>query len=127
MFNLGKKKSLATNFDQKLVQSLAGSRIPNLTQLKYLKKYLNGTEQKVLFLSLSVLVIAGLFFSVRFYNKHLTVVPVNGGEYIEGEVGSPKYINPLYTSINEVDSDLVSLVYSSLYKRNAHQVFGRSC
>lgn len=118
MFKLGKKKSLNSNLDQKLVQSLKGSRIPSLTQLKYLKKYLNGTEQKLLAVSLLVLLSAGVFFGVRFYYKHLTIVPVFGGEYIEGEVGSPKYINPLYASEDEVDSDLAALVYSALYKRD---------
>lgn len=116
MFKLGKKKSLNFNLDHKLVQSLKGTRIPSLTQLKYLKKYLNSTEQKLLVFSIFVLISAGLFFSVRFYFKHLTIVPAAGGEYIEGEIGSPKYINPLYSSINDVDSDLVGLVYSSLYK-----------
>lgn len=119
MFNLGKKKSLSANLDQKLVQSLKGSRIPNLTQLKYLKKYLNDTEQKILLISLFIMLSAGLFFGARYYAKHLVVVPTAGGEYIEGEVGSPKYINPLYSSINNVDGDLVRLVYSSLYKHDS--------
>lgn len=119
MFNLGKKKSLGANLDQKLVHSLKGSRIPNFTQLKYLKKYLNGTEQKMLLISVSVLLVAGIFFGVRFYSKHLVIEPASGGEYIEGEIGSPKYINPLYSSINDVDGDLVRLVYSSLYKHDA--------
>jgi peptide/nickel transport system substrate-binding protein len=116
MFNLGKKKSLNANLDQRLVQSLKGSRIPNFTQLKYLKKYLNIAEQRLLLASVLVLLFAGIFFSVRFYLKHLVIEPTFGGEYIEGEIGTPKYINPLYSSINDVDGDLVRLVYSSLYK-----------
>jgi peptide/nickel transport system substrate-binding protein len=44
-------------------------------------------------------------------------VPTSGGKYIEGLIGSPKYINPLYAQASDVDSDLAYLVYSSLFDR----------
>jgi len=45
-------------------------------------------------------------------------VPVKGGEYTEALVGTLKYINPLYAVANDVDSDLSSLVFSSIFKRS---------
>lgn len=39
-----------------------------------------------------------------------------GGEYIEGIVGQPLYINPLLSPSNETDSDLSQLIFSSLFK-----------
>jgi peptide/nickel transport system substrate-binding protein len=54
----------------------------------------------------------------NFWNERLEKVPVAGGEYTEGVIGSPRYINPLYNSINDVDRDLSELIYSSLYKYN---------
>ncbi len=39
-----------------------------------------------------------------------------GGEYIEGSVGQPFYVNPLLSQTSEADSDLTQLVYSGLFK-----------
>lgn len=44
--------------------------------------------------------------------------PDTGGTYIEGVVGSPLSINPVLSSFNEVDRDLVSLVFSGLFRLN---------
>lgn len=106
--------------DKKLVSSLAKTRIPNLKQLKYLYKYLNKTEALVLSVSLLIAVIGLGFLAFHFYNNNLEIQPENGGKYIEGSLGSPKYVNPLYASLNEVDQDLSSLIYSSLFKRDIH-------
>ena len=43
-------------------------------------------------------------------------VPKQGGEYIEGIVGQPLYINPLLSQTSEADSDIAQLVYSGLFK-----------
>ena len=42
-----------------------------------------------------------------------TVVPATGGEYSEGMVGQPEYVNPVSAS-TEADLDLVKLIYSNL-------------
>jgi len=49
------------------------------------------------------------------------MVPAVGGSYTEGLVGMPKLINPLYASLNDVDQDIASLVYSGLVKIDKHQ------
>ena len=41
-------------------------------------------------------------------------VPRSGGEYSEGLVGSPKFINPILSQANSVDGDLSRLIFSSL-------------
>lgn len=47
----------------------------------------------------------------------LTVpIPKSGGEYTEGLVGQPLYINPLLSQTSEADSDLAQLIYSGLFK-----------
>lgn len=43
-------------------------------------------------------------------------VPKTGGEYIEGMIGQPLYINPLLSQTNETDADLTQLIYSGLFK-----------
>jgi len=105
------------DLDKKLVFSLAKSRWPNFKQLKYVKKYLSRAERLTVGSCLMIIVFSSLFLAVRFYNTHLEVIPADGGEYVEGVIGSIKYINPLYSSVSDIDSDIASLVYSSLFRR----------
>lgn len=51
-----------------------------------------------------------------FYVNMTSTVPKYGGEYKEGIVGQPIYINPLLSQTSQADSDIVSLVYSGLFK-----------
>ena len=106
-----------TDLDKKLVFSLAKSRWPSLKQLKYVKKYLSQAERLMIGSCLMVIVLSSLFLAVRLYKTHLEIAPVNGGEYIEGVIGSIKYVNPLYSAVSDVDSDIANLVYSSLFRR----------
>ncbi|HPN96379.1 MAG TPA: ABC transporter substrate-binding protein [Candidatus Moranbacteria bacterium] len=51
-----------------------------------------------------------------FYFSKTKSIPAYGGEYIEGIVGQPVYINPILSQSNDVDADLVQLAYSGLLK-----------
>lgn len=53
-----------------------------------------------------------------FYLKLTRSIPKIGGEYIEGSVGQPLYVNPLLSQTSEADSDLTELVYSGLFKND---------
>ncbi len=52
---------------------------------------------------------------------HMTavVVPDYGGTYVEGVAGSPRCINPLLSTYNDVDRDLAALVFNGLTVANA--------
>ena len=58
--------------------------------------------------------IAYLCFS--YYTKNTQKVPDFGGEYVEGMIGQPRFINPVLSQSNDIDSDLSSIIYSSLLK-----------
>jgi len=107
-----------TELDKKLVFSLSKSRVPSFKQFKYIKRFLSWREIWLINFCLIIILVNSIFLAARFYKTHLQVVPINGGEYIEGLVGTPKYINPLYASVSDVDSDIASLVFSSLFKRD---------
>jgi len=47
-----------------------------------------------------------------------TTVAQEGGEHVEGIVGSPMYMNPLLSTFNEADKDLAYLVFSGLTRIN---------
>ena len=108
---------LQTELDKKLVFSLSKSRIPNLQQFKYLKKFLTPRELFIVRINLFIIIICIVILGAKFYKDHLQLVPVRGGKYVEALVGAPVHINPLYASANDVDNDISSLVYSSLFKR----------
>ena len=61
-----------------------------------------------IFLGASVLLLALSF------EKNAGRVPVSGGEYREGAVGQPIYVNPVIANENSVDQDLITLVYAGL-------------
>ena len=106
--------------DRRLVYNLSKKRIPNFRQLKYIKKYLSPKELWAIRVNLAIIFLSIIFLGVYFYFNNLQVVPVAGGVYSEGLIGSPKYINPLYSTVSDVDNDLSQLVYSSLFKRGSN-------
>jgi len=113
-----KNQQYQLELDKKLVFALSKKRVPNLRQLKHIKKYYTKRELSIVYLCLIVIFTSFIFLGTRFYANHLETVPIAGGEYTEGVVGTPKYINPLYANVSDIDNDLTSLIYSSLFKRD---------
>jgi len=91
-------------------------KLTTLTGWQQFLRILNAKE-KMVFFSLILLVLSSsiLLFS-GFYCKNTEIVPSEGGEYIEGVVGSPRFINPVYAASSDVDRDLTELIYSGLMK-----------
>lgn len=84
----------------------------------YAGKYLNKTEKWIVGICFAAIILNVVFLGANFYRTHLRIIPVKGGDYAEGAIGSVKYVNPLYSNASDIDSDLTKLVYSSLFKRN---------
>ncbi len=116
--NFRKGHSFAGERKESTVFSPNSSRIPNSKQLKYIGKYLSKKELTVIRIGFLVIFLVIFYSGNRFYKKHLELIPVKGGVYTEALVGFPKYINPLYASISDVDSDIASLIYSSLFDKD---------
>ncbi len=57
-----------------------------------------------------------LFLSLNFYFENTEIVPAKGGRHIEGVIGSPRFINPIYAQANDVDRDLTELIFAGLMK-----------
>lgn len=88
--------------------------LPSWRQWKQLPKVLAPGERLSIkiastFIGVSILALVGTFI---FENR--IEVPAIGGEYTEGLIGEPQFINPLYASANDVDEDISSLIYSGL-------------
>lgn len=90
----------------------------NSAKIRLLPKVLSKKERYLIITFLFVIAVslASIPFSVFYhYTKN---GPDYGGSFSEGIVGEPYHINPLLSQNNDVDRDLVSLVYSGLMKYN---------
>lgn len=68
-------------------------------------------------LSLALLAAISLVASVLgVYYSFTKPIPVPGGDYSEGIIGQPMYVNPVLAAGNEADADLTRLIYSGLFK-----------
>ncbi len=122
-FGFTKKRKLnQSEIDKKLVYTLSPRKIPSGNQLKHISKFLNPKENLIIKICLLLIVVNAVYLGFDFFKKHLQYAPVPGGEYIEGIVGYPKTINPLYAVNRDVDSDISSLIYSSLFKYDQNGV-----
>jgi len=111
------KHSISSSYlDLKLLRKIKPATFPTWRQLKYLGKFLNPTEKRITWAACITLFLAIVGWSIYAITTHSVLVPKIGGEYSEALIGQPKYINPLFASTNDIDSDISSLVYSGLFK-----------
>lgn len=92
------------------------SRAARLRQLRFLNHVLGKNEGRLFWGAVALFFIALLTGISALAAPHLRAVPATGGSIHEGLIGSPKLINPLYASTNDVDRDLTSLVYAGLVR-----------
>jgi ABC-type transport system substrate-binding protein len=97
---------------------------PSFSQWKQIFKVLKKKE-KITFLCFFVLALGSLgFLTTDFYINHTNVAPALGGTYIEGVVGQPRFINPIYGETNDTDRSLIDVVFSGImtYDNQGHIV-----
>jgi len=93
-------------------------KFPSLQQWSQFFNALSEKEKICFFFFFALTVGAGIFLNLNFYFKNTKIVPDFGGTYREGVIGQPRFINPLYLSAQDVDRDLVELLFSGLMKYN---------
>jgi len=92
---------------------------PSKSQWRQFLKVLSHRE-RIIFLSLLFFFLASsIFLLTNFYIDNTQRAAAEGGKYTEGVVGSPRFINPIYSPAYDIDRDLVELIYSGLMKYNA--------
>lgn len=105
--------------DHALVLSVTQPRaVPTWRQMRYATRVFQPNEKlwfvlaacgSALFLATGV---------VLFSTQHMSPVPAFGGTYTEAIIGAPQALNPVDAPANDADADLVSLIYSGLFKMN---------
>ena len=88
--------------------------LPSKRQWVQFLSVLNRREKIAFFIFLGLFIGSGIFSTINFYVRHTEIAPSAGGKYIEGLVGSPRFINPIYAQSSDVDRDLVEIIFSSL-------------
>lgn len=81
-----------------------------------IKKILNSftrRERQILIGAVFIFLISVFFETALILGDKIEFLPKKGGQFREGEIGQPIFINPLI-SANEVDRDIASLIYSRL-------------
>ncbi|MBI1813202.1 hypothetical protein HYR82_05530 [Candidatus Peregrinibacteria bacterium] len=75
-------------------------------------------ERWALIVFAALFVLAAVALVHKFYVENTILVPTTGGTYIEGSVGELRPLNPWFTIQNDVNRDIVSLVFAGLLKYN---------
>ena len=91
-------------------------RLPTKNQWRQFLKILTFGEKVVFCFLVFLLFSSASFLAINFYYQKTEIKPSQGGEYIEGVVGFPRFINPVYAPASDVDRDLVQLLFSGLMK-----------
>jgi len=91
-------------------------KLPTKNQWRQFFKILSKKEKLIFFGCLVLFVVSFSFILIDFYLKNTQPQAAQGGEYIEGVVGFPRWINPIFAPSNEADQDLTELIFSGLMK-----------
>jgi len=75
-------------------------------------------ERTLLAVCILAFAVSGFILARKFYKEHTVMTPSPGGTYIEGSVGELQQLMPWFTVTNDVNRDIVSLVFSGLLKYN---------
>jgi peptide/nickel transport system substrate-binding protein len=65
-------------------------------------------------IALSGIILVGIFLFTMALSRTTVLVPEEGGVYVEGMAGAPHYVHSLLAQYNQVDQDLVALVFNGL-------------
>jgi peptide/nickel transport system substrate-binding protein len=92
--------------------------LPKLERFGPAYRAMTLTEKAVFFVFVGLFALSAFSLVGRVNSAFLTPVPAYGGEFTEGRVGSPRFINPVL-AVSDTDRDLTSLVYAGLMRPSA--------
>lgn len=95
-------------------------KLPKFSQFKQIGKLLKKREKITLLVFFVLSIISFSFLAYNFYYNNTKEAPTFGGNFVEGMVGQPRFINPIYGETNDIDRTITGLVFSGLmtYDKN---------
>ncbi len=73
------------------------------------------TEKVIFYALIAIFALSSFTMLWRVNESFLVKIPTYGGQFTEGIVGSPRFVNPVL-AVSDIDRDLTSLIYSGLIK-----------
>ena len=107
---------VSSSADLRLVQHVRGNLAPRFPQLRRMGKILSPKERLLVRVSVVVALVSCVWLAAILANRHRVIVPAVGGRYVEGMVGVPELVNPIFSSLSDVDTELARLIYSGLMR-----------
>jgi peptide/nickel transport system substrate-binding protein len=106
-----------SHHDHALVLNVVSpQRVPRWRQVRYIMRILSLGERRVFALALFAALVSLGVAGVTYARGRVVSVPIAGGTFTEAIVGAPKTVNPVDALSNDVDRDLVHLIYSGLFR-----------
>ncbi len=84
---------------------------PSWFQWKQFPKVSNKREKIILGLLVLVAIISSTFLIFQYQQDNTIIRPTAGGTLREGIVGQAHFLNPIYSSLNDPDRDIVELIF----------------
>ena len=100
------------------------AKFPKLSQWKQIGKLLKKSEKITLIVLFLIAIVSLAVLCISLYINNTKEAPAQGGTFVEGIVGQPRFLNPIYGEVNDVDRTINSLVFSGLesYDKNGNIV-----
>ncbi len=92
---------------------------PSFCQCRKIFKTLDEKEKSIFQIAGASFLTSLFVLSFLCYFQKTELIPTNGGKYIEGIIGAPQFINPIYSNLNDVDRDIATILFSGLVKHNS--------
>lgn len=94
-------------------------KLATLTGWRQFFKILSLKERFFFFVFFFLFFVSFCFLSAVFYFNNTEIKPAAGGVFIEGLVGQPRFINPIYAQVSDIDRDLTEIFFAGLMKYNS--------
>jgi len=117
----GKKPLISRNHDIAILRRIRKRTWPKWQQIRHIKQILSPSEYIIFKTSVIIFAISIVWGGAVLIGRSHADIPAVGGKHIEAVVGTPQRINPVFSSVNDVDRDIVRLVYSGLMKYDSEQ------
>src|SRR3989338_1585297 len=91
-------------------------RLPSKKQWAQIFGILSKKEKVALFVFFGLFILSSFSLAIIAFLGNTEIQPGDGGTYTEGIVGSPRFINPLYSQGSDVDRALIEIIFSGLMK-----------
>ncbi|MDX1608186.1 MAG: ABC transporter substrate-binding protein, partial [Candidatus Spechtbacterales bacterium] len=104
------------NSSKSPLQQISGAYAALISFSKRIFHRFGPREKYFVGIAALIIVVSVFAIGVQVYIAKTSAVPAFGGEYREAIIGLPRFLNPVLASTNDVDRDMVHLIYASLMR-----------